>query len=296
MLSVLIPVYNYQITKLVVQLIKQIKESLVCAEIIIVDDASSMYTEENNKIVEFDEVFYERVGNNRGRAAIRNYLASKAKYDYLLFIDCDAKVKNPNFIKNYVQAINNNKEVVCGGLEYESHISKTSKLYFRWYYGIKREYRKAIERNKKPFKSFSSFNFLIRKDIFQKIKFNENLTKYGHEDTLFGIELKKRNYSISQIDNPLVHDGIDETSLFIQKTEQSVKNLKLLYKIYKDSDSIVSSIKLLRYIRIINKMRLAWLFSFGYMAFKNIILINLKSRFPSLLLFDLYKLCYYYTI
>jgi len=296
MLSVLIPVYNYQITDLIKDLCKQIEENLIDAEIIIVDDASTRFIEENCKLRDLEKVSYEKLGNNIGRSAIRNYLASKAQYDYLLFIDCDAKVYNPNFIKNYVQTINKNKEVVCGGLEYEHTAPKEHKLYFRWFYGINREFRTVHIRIENPYKSFTSFNFLIKKSVFHAIKFNEKLTTYGHEDTLLGIELKKQNINISHIYNPLLHDGLEETDIFIHKTEQSVKNLKYLLENYTDKEAFVNSIKLIKYVRIINKMRLAWLLKLYYKAFNRIILRNLKSQHPSLKLFDLYKLCYYFSI
>jgi glycosyltransferase involved in cell wall biosynthesis len=296
MLSILIPVYNYQITDLIIDLYKQIEENLVHAEIIIVDDASTLFVDENSKLNDLENVRYEKLENNIGRSAIRNYLASKAQYDYLLFIDCDAKVNNSNFIKNYVKSINENKEVVCGGLEYEHTAPKDHKLYFRWYYGIKREYRTVNIRIENPYKSFTSFNFLIQKVIFQAIKFDEKLTTYGHEDTLLGIELKKQNRNITHIDNPLLHDGLEETDIFIHKTEQSVKNLKYLLDNCTDKEALVYSIKLLKYVRIINKIRIAFLLKLCFKAFNSIIFSNLRTQGPSLKLFDLYKLCYYFSI
>jgi cellulose synthase/poly-beta-1,6-N-acetylglucosamine synthase-like glycosyltransferase len=296
MLSILIPIYNYQITDLIQDLYKQIEENLVHAEIIIVDDASSMFVDENSKLNDLENVRYEKLENNIGRSAIRNYLASKAQYDYLLFIDCDAKVNNSNFIKNYVQSINENKEVVCGGLKYKQIAPIDHKLYFRWYYGIKREYRTAVDRIENPYKSFSSFNFLIRKDIFQAIKFDEKLTTYGHEDTLLGIEIKKQNRNITHVNNPLLHDGLEKTDVFIHKTKQSVKNLKYLHNNYTDKEALVKSIKLLKYINIIKKIRFSWLFNLCFKAFNNSILKNLRTQHPSLKLFDLYKICYYFSI
>ena len=268
MLSILIPVYNYQITDLIQDLYKQIKENLVQAEIILVDDASSLFVDQNKKLADLENVQYEVLKMNIGRSAIRNYLASKAKYNYLLFIDCDAKVKNLNFIRNYIQSIKENKEVVCGGLEYEHKAPKDQKLYFRWYYGIKREYRTAANRIVNQYKSFTTFNFLIRKDVFQAIKFDENITTYGHEDTLFGIELKKQNIQITHINNQLLHDGLEETDIFIHKTEQSVKNLKYLFESYSDIEALINSIKLLRYISIFKKLGLAWLLKLCLIAFK----------------------------
>ena len=53
--------------------------------------------------------------------------------------------------------------------------------------------------------NLSHFNLLAPKDIFQKIAFNEKLNGYGHEDTLFGVELKKEGVTMAHIDNPIIH-------------------------------------------------------------------------------------------
>ncbi|MFC2096285.1 glycosyltransferase family 2 protein [Bacteroidota bacterium] len=296
MLSILIPVYNYQITDLVHNLYTQIEENSIKAEIIIVDDASREYESENSKLVNLGHVSFEKLSKNIGRSAIRNYLALKAKYNYLLFIDCDAKIQNIDFLNNYLSCIADNKEVVCGGLEYEKEAPENRNLYFRWYYGINREYRAVEERVKYSQKSFSSFNFLIKKKVFQSISFHEKLTNYGHEDTLFGIELKKHNKEINHINNPLLHYGLEGADEFISKTKQSVKNLRYLFNNYSDIVSLQDSIKLLKYVRIVHKLRLVWLFKYCSKLFNRIILKNLKSQHPSLLLFDFYKICYYFSL
>ena len=50
---------------------------------------------------------------------------------------------------------------------------------------------KAAERNKHPHAGFSTFNVLIEKSVFSKIRFNEELKQYGHEDTLTGLPVEK---------------------------------------------------------------------------------------------------------
>ena len=58
-------------------------------------------------------------------------MASLAKYDYLIFIDCDAKLVNNSFIKNYIDCIEKKKSVACGGLLYEKAKPQNHKLFFR---------------------------------------------------------------------------------------------------------------------------------------------------------------------
>lgn len=296
MVSILIPVFNHKIKSLVHDLCKQIEENSIEAEIIIVDDASSINFEENVKVSDLKNVRYERLQDNIGRSKIRNYLASLAKFNYLIFIDCDAKITDEFFIKNYIDCIKKEKKVACGGLLYEKKKPQNHKLYFRWYYGVKRECRNLHDRVKNPYKSFSSFNFLIKKETLENISFNEDISTYGHEDTLLGIELKKQNIDIYHIDNPLLHDGLEDTLQFIHKTNQSIKNLKYLVKNYSELYPLADSIKLIKYIRYAENTGITRVFRLMYKIADKLFVKNLISKYPSLYIFDLYKICYYFSL
>ncbi|MDA3952490.1 MAG: glycosyltransferase [Bacteroidales bacterium] len=296
MISILIPVFNNDITSLVHGLFKQIDEITVEVEIIIVDDASTTNYASNAKISDLENVHYEILKENIGRSKIRNYLASLAKFDYLIFIDCDAKIVSKLFIKNYLNCIESDRSVACGGLLYEEKKPQNHKLFFRWYYGVNREFQGVNDRVKDPYKSFSSFNFLIKKNILKNISFNEDISTYGHEDTLFGIELKKQNIDIYHIDNPLLHDGLEDTLQFINKTNHSIKNLKYLVKYYSESYPLAESIKLIKYVKFAEKNRIAWLFRVLYSIAGNVFVKNLRSKHPSLYIFDLYKISYYFSL
>ena len=100
MLSILIPVYNFNISNLVHALVDQIKDNSIEAEIIIVDDASDSQIESNHELQQLPFVTFEQLTQNIGRSKIRNYLASKARYNYLLFIDCDASIYSSHYLKN----------------------------------------------------------------------------------------------------------------------------------------------------------------------------------------------------
>jgi len=185
MISVCIPVKDFDITPLLNTLSKQAKE--INAEIIVIDDASAILKEKNRETAEkLDNVKYIELEKNIGRSKIRNLFLKYANFDYLLFLDCDSIVSSPKFLKKYAEIIEKEKpEVVCGGRIYgEKPKAKENQL--RWKYSIKYETKPAHIRELTPSESFMTNNFLIRKDILDKIRFNEDLTKYGHEDTLFG--------------------------------------------------------------------------------------------------------------
>ena len=294
MLSILIPLYNYNIVLLVEDLIRQIRKSSVLAEILIVDDASELIFNENKQLEKYDEVRYYAFEANKGRSAARNFLADQAKYQHLLFIDCDAKVLMDNYLSEYYKNIDKQKKVICGGLEYPPKKDLDNAFLLRWHYGKKREQRTIRSRIDNPYQSFSSFNFLIPKDVFLNIKFPKEITSYGHEDTFFGFELKKHGIEIQHINNPLMHMGLEKADVFIQKTEVSVQNLDKLVELINDKELLKNNLKIFRYISLVKRLRLKIIFRILFNLFKPLIIKNLLSSKPSLILFDFYKLTYYF--
>lgn len=293
MLSILIPIYNFDVRNFISELHSQAIKENIKFEIILSDDFSEKHFQTlNSELQKLSNVRYIQLNENKGRSKIRNFLAEQAKYEYLLFADCDMKITNVKFIHNYLLYAKNNS-VICGGITYSKIPPQNSNLFLRWYYGIKREKFSAETRNKKPYVSFMTGNFFIRKNIFNRIKFNTKLIQYGHEDTLFGIELKRKNIEISHINNPLEHIGLETTEMFISKTQKGIKNL-LLIQNKNNYPELFEEIKLLKTAKKIYPLR--FFVCFLYKISKNLIIKNLKSKKPKLYLFDFYKLAYYYKI
>jgi len=287
MLSILIPVYNFDIFTLVSDLNIQSQNADIEYEIIVVDDKSNDFFKQKNKnIKNLKNVKYIELTKNIGRSKIRNFLANEANFENLLFMDCDSKVFDNNYIQNYIKNINNS--IIYGGREYEQQVPENQDFYLRWLYGTKREVKPANERNLNPNKSFMTNNFLIKKTIFNNVKFNEQINTYGHEDTLFGFELEKNNIEILHIDNPLIHIGLETNTEFIEKTKQGVKNLKFISELLNNDKNLINNIKLLK---IYHKIKLLKPFIIlFYKIFKPLIFKNLKSKKPNLHIFDFYKL------
>jgi glycosyltransferase involved in cell wall biosynthesis len=289
MLSILIPTYNYNCFPLVKKLYEQALNASISFEIIVLDDCSTVFVEENEKISEVPFCSYFQSKINKGRAKTRNELAVLAKYDFLLFIDADADTPDDQFIFRYLAYCNDNS-IVCGGTIYnQKNVDPSFTL--RLKYGKRREFRSLSARQENRYNSFSSFNFLIPKNIFQKIRFNESIVDYGHEDTVFGYELKLYQYNVIHIDNPLIHKGLEPSAAFLEKTQKSMRNLVFISKQFKYKH-IISDIRVLRYYRLLEKLRLNTLYLKTFKFLESTISRNLLSKNPSLFLFDLYKLGY----
>ena len=257
MLSVLIPVFNVDVNPLVSELYTQLEQLSVSFEIVVADDAStdSITLNQNSRIKQFENVRLLSFSENQGRSKIRNFLAKSAKYDYLLILDCDARVKNSDFIAKYLSSIReirqkNDYFVISGGISYrKKQPLKYQKL--RYKYGVKREVRSASTRNNNSYKSFTPFNVVVSKTVFTKCCFDETLTQYGYEDTFFGLDLKSKKIPIYHIDNPMYHDGIDDNETFLNKIDSSCENLSLLIKMGRVDDEFISNSRLLQvYFRL----------------------------------------------
>ena len=286
--SVCIPVYNFSVLNAVVELHKQSVQTGFPFEILVIDDCSASFKEENQKMQSFSNVRYIELEKNIGRSAIRNKLAEYAQHSYLIFMDCDIIVHNPDFIQRYLNEIPS--EVVIGGCGYFMTPPNDKTHLLRWKYGISREMRQASLRNRNPHKSFSTFNFMIRKDIFDKIKFDENISGYGHEDTFFGWNLAKQNISIKHIDNNLIHASPDNSLTFISHIKNSIRNLWLLYMNIPEKARFAEDNKLLHHYLIFRKYHLCFLISLFSKLFRPVIFKNLISDKPNMKLFDLYRL------
>jgi glycosyltransferase involved in cell wall biosynthesis len=288
MLSVCIPVYNYDVRPTALKLLRQFETNNITGEVVILNDGSDAHTKQQLEELSSQEginVFHQA---NKGRSATRNKLAQLAQYNDLIFIDSDCDVPD-NFIATYSRYPCEKYPVVTGGLAYPSKPAERGKQ-LRWKVGVSRECQDALKRTKKLKQGFLSSNFKISKSLFNDIQFNTVLTEYGHEDTLFGIDLRKHHITITHINNPVIHLGIDHADVFLEKNHQSISNLILLSKT-KDFNYISSEIKLLKKynsLTPVTKKVIVVLFNKS----QKLIKYNLLSTCPSLLLFDMYKLGY----
>ncbi len=290
-ISICIPIFNHDSTNLIRVLAQQCVSASIEYEILVIDDCSSLFKEENRRIAEIPGVRYFKQDKNLGRAAVRNLLARKARYEWLLFLDCDAILLDNAFVFRYVKEIKKNEaDVIIGGYRYSDEKPSDSTLYLRWLYGKKREERNIEERNHRSYCSFSSFNFMSKKSVFDRVNFDESLRKYGHEDTLFGWLLKYNGFIIRHIDNPARQDDIDSSDVYLRKLNDASENLWVIYKKVDDPADFVKDVKVLRCFERLRRFHLLGLVYLALNLLKPLIMRNLKSKSPKIFFLDLYKL------
>lgn len=293
MLSINIPVYNIEVTSLVMQCIQQAENLPVDVEIRIYDDGSDAeFKNINRQLATHAKVIYREMEHNLGRAAIRNKMGLESLKPYLLFIDADSKLIAEDYLKKYVELAKPGA-VLCGGTAYASKKPDEKKL-LRWIYGQQREAISAEKRNHEKGFIITSNNFLIDREIFKNIRFRENLGPYGHEDTLLGYDLHLAGVQPLHINNPVEHTGLEESITFLNKTKAALENLLFISeKIVPESTEFQNRMPFLNRYRKITGIIPALLIKWFFNLFKHAIENNLTGKNPNLFLFDFYKLGYF---
>ena len=289
MISICIPIYNFNVVELVKKLIHQSNQLKIVYEVLCIDDGSeNIWKEQNQSLNKLENVNYYELKNNIGRSKIRNMMAKEAKHDFLLFLDCDSAIISDTFISNYIEKISI-YNVIYGGRTHGKKQPENSSLFLRWLYGVEREDKTINDREKKPFLSFRSNNFLIKKEVFMSIKFNETIVGYGHEDTFFAQELKEEEIPIKHIDNNVLHIGLESNEEFLRKTKEGIKNLIHLQK---NKSEFIEDITIIKTFNKVKRFKLLFLFRLIHPIIEKVLEKKLLSHKPKLFYFDIYKLSF----
>lgn len=284
MISILIPVYNYDCTELVAELAHSCVSASVDFEIIVGNDCSTdpAVIKTLERMAQSDYCRVVNMQQNIGRAFILNEISRYARFPLLLIMDSDARLADDSFIANYLKAAAGH-DVVCGGIAVrESDKSHDNLLRYRYERSATKS-RALSYRLQHPYEKFSTFNLLIRKQVFDHIKFDSHCHQYGYEDTVLGLDLMRGHIPVLHIYNPLIHTGIDSNASFLHKTDQSLEVLLNLDSFYQEH------IRLSRVTLALQRNRLLWLPVLFHRVFGSLERSALM-RCPGVALFWLYKL------
>lgn len=290
MLSIVIPVYNYNVFPLVSELKKQADELGIIYEILAQDDASQQFVPVNSQINSLENCSFSINAGNLGRGKNINVLCSKSRYRSVLIMEADALPENESYLKNYIELLSkSNHDVIFGGVKYPETIPPKENL-LRWKYGINREIKSLSHRLKNNYDFVFTWNLLLKKEILLQFPFPEFIHEYGYEDFVFIENLRLNLVPITHIENCLIHHNSENNIDFIKKSERAVNNLHDLIHFNKID---AKKIRLSNLYTILKKLHLTRIVKTLYLKTKKQILNNLTSENPNLYLLDFYKLGYY---
>lgn len=304
MISVCIPVFNTDVRELCRSLAGQAGD--IPAEIILIDDGSDAQTRKLNRTLADSapvqapggspSIQYHQLEENIGRARIRNLFPHRAKYENLLFLDCDSVILSDRFLGNYAAALREYPgRIICGGRIYPADPPDRSRR-LHWKYGTRRESRPAEARQKDPNRSFMTNNFLVPAGILREIPFDERVKGYGHEDSLFGYELAGKGQEIVHIENPVLHGELETNREFVKKTRGAVENLVIITQMLGDDPGFRDSITLLRTVARLEARSMAGVARIFSGLAAPLAGWLLRGGITSLKMLDLYKLGLYLAV
>lgn len=297
-LSILIPTFNDECVSLVKDLLGQstsffLDSSIYEAdafEIIVADDGSTAkQVMEANKGINYMPhcriIFREK---NAGRAAIRNFLASEAKFNNLLFIDSDMKVIRHDFISNYMDNAGK-EEIIYGGYDVPEQEELKDNLRYKYERSCSKAHT-SDKRQKNPYLDFHTSNFLIPDNIMKAHPLDEQFRHYGYEDVAYGEELRTTGIAIRHIDNPMGFCRFESNANFVSKTEEGLRTLYEFREQLKGYSRLLTLVDRLKHLHLLRPL------STFLMPFMPALRNNLVGNSPSLKCFSLYKLLYFISL
>ncbi|MES2810964.1 MAG: glycosyltransferase family 2 protein [Bacteroidota bacterium] len=289
MLSILIPTYNYNVYPLVTELKNQAEALQIAYEILVQDDASSFFLEENTKINSLQHCSYTLNTENQGRGNNINLLNNRAQFEHVLIMEADALPEKETYLQNLISAINPETRILFGGVTYSNKKPDNDKL-LRWKYGQVRESVSLSERLKNPYHFVFTWNLLLKKELLSKYHFPHTIKDYGYEDVVFIKQLKEKAIHIQHIENRLIHHNAETSLVFIQKTERAVTTLLQLIS---NKKLELTDTKIGKAYKIIRFCQLQTIITFLFQKLSTKMINNLTSSNPNLFVLDLYKLGYF---
>lgn len=119
MISICIPTYNTDCTELLEALSRELNTINKEIEVLVVDDGSTVYQKRNEKKCTDFGFRYIAMNGNFGRVSTRIRLSKESQHPYLLFIDADMIPAYLNYIKTYLNNINDQTKAIFGGYSYD---------------------------------------------------------------------------------------------------------------------------------------------------------------------------------
>lgn len=287
MLSICIPTYNTDCSELLDTLAKQIEQLREVVEVLVCDDFSTNYTQENKAFCQRNGFSFFKNKENLGRIETRKKLAEISRFNWLLFVDADVIPKRDDFAKQYVEFIKADKNsLAIGGCSYPDEIKPFN---LRLRYGRNREEMSAEKRQLKPYNSVLFGNILMKKRLFQEVFEAFNYSEYG-EDIHLSSYLKSSKIDVLHLPNEVYHLGIENNREFLKKIKKSGQ---MHAKLDSNSTLDLSHIKLVKTGSFLKKYMLHNLMKFA-LAITSPFLKTVLITFGGPLLFiDLMRLYYF---
>jgi hypothetical protein len=125
------------------------------------------------------------------------------------------------------------------------------------------------------------------------VSFDERLVNYGHEDTLFGFQLKKNEIQISHISNPVLNGDIEDNDVFLTKTELGLYNLGYILHYINSDPEYIEDVRILECYQKYCNIQIIRVIEAIFLIFKPFMKALLSKGVANMVLLDFYKLGFF---
>lgn len=255
-LSVLIPFMGDDPTALLAALARE----AVAAEVVVLDDGTGEELLAARVAGAVEALAlparFVRLAANEGRAKGRNRLARHARAGHFLFLDSDMAPDGQGFLASWLALVaREDPPVAFGGFSLDQTPRRPEHALHRAM-ALKSDCLSAAARARAPEKHVFTSNLLVRRGVFEAVRFDEAFTGWGWEDVEWAMRVA-RAYCIRHVDIPASHLGLDTAQVLAAKYEQSAANFARVVAGHRE---VVAGYASYRAARLLKRlpMRRAW--------------------------------------
>lgn len=169
---------------------------------------------------------------NIGRSCGRNLLASRARGDWLLFLDADMQPGDDSFLAAYLERVaENDFDAAFGG--YETDRPADADLALHAALSSASDHCDAAQRERIGATAFCSSNLLVRRAVMAAVPFDTEFRGWGWEDVDWAVSAS-RSYRLIHLDNPARHGGLQRAETLLEKFRSGAVNYARLIQKHPD--------------------------------------------------------------
>ncbi len=192
---------------------------------------------------------------NEGRSKGRNRLAEAARGGFLLFLDSDMRPDHSRFLSDWVHlAVKDDPAVAFGGFSL-LQAPGDARFAVHRQMAARSDCIPAEQRALQPEKYVFTSNLLVRRDVFDTESFDAGFSGWGWEDVEWAMRVSRR-FTVTHIDNPATHMGLDTVEALAAKYEQSAPNFARVAARHPDFVAAYPSYRVAKKLKAVPGLRL----------------------------------------
>lgn len=192
---------------------------------------------------------------NEGRSKGRNRLAKAARGRFLLFLDSDMRPDHARFLSDWVDLAEKDDPAVAFGGFSLLQAPTDARFAVHRQMAARSDCIPADQRALQPEKYVFTSNLLVRRDVFDTESFDAGFSGWGWEDVEWAMRVSRR-FTVTHIDNPATHMGLDTVEALAAKYEQSAPNFARVAARHPDFVAAYPSYRVAKKLKAVPGLRL----------------------------------------